>query len=96
VIRRLYSILDLVANSIVGGVHVHGHDAPAIRMFGDIAAAEGTSIHQHLPDYDLLLIGELDDETGQITPCEPVVVLSGAALKATWEQQAAREVTANA
>lgn len=89
--KGLYAIRDNVASAIVGGVHVHAHDAPAIRMFSDVAASKGTQVEQHLADFDLIHIAQLDDESGCITDVgtnPPRIVLAGAVLKATWEAQA--------
>lgn len=89
--KGLYVIRDNVAKAIIGGVHVHAHDAPAIRMFSDIASAENNQVNMHLADHDLLLIGFMDDETGTCTPLPqetPHEVLLGATLKATWDARA--------
>jgi len=86
---KLYAIRDTLAGSIVGPVQSFKHDAIAVRFFGDVAAQPGTSINQHIEQHELLLLGELDDETGELflqPATVPVVVMTGAAWKALQEQ----------
>lgn len=53
----IYAILDTVADMIVGGLHLHKHDAAAIRMFTDIASSDGTTINRHPEDFVLVQLG---------------------------------------
>jgi len=78
--KNLYAIVDRVAEDIIGGVHLYAHDAPAVRMFSDLHAADGTSIKKHPTDFDLVCLGTMD-EKGGIT-AEFRVVLTGAACAA--------------
>lgn len=55
----IYAILDTVADMIVGGLHLHKHDAAAIRMFTDIASSDGTTINKHPEDFELIYLGAL-------------------------------------
>ena len=85
--KSLYAIRDNVAGQIQGGVHLHSQDAPAVRFFRDLAADPQTLIARHLADYDLLILGTIDEESGEILPMAngPQVILTGAALKAAGE-----------
>lgn len=89
--KRIYAILDITADAIVGGLQLHSHEAAAVRMFRDVAAAEGTMIHNHPEEFKLLCLGQLEDrdepKTGilahTITATErPVEILRGASLVA--------------
>lgn len=87
---NIYAIRDLVANSLLGGLHLFRHPAPAVRFFGDIAADQQTMIARHPQDYDLIRIGALDEDTFVVTPLPiPEVIITGAAYVAA--QQAAKE-----
>lgn len=98
---KLYAIRDTLAGALVGPVQTFKHDAIAVRFFGDVASQAGTSINQHVEQHELLCLGELDEESGQIGEWsgdanrlvvdEPVVVISGAAWKAAKEAQENRK-----
>lgn len=93
--RNLYVIRDNVAGAAVGAVMVQSHDAPAIRMFQDVANDERSMLHLHMADHDLLCLGAYDDEKCVIVEAEPAprMVLSGAALKAMYDR--AQEASTN-
>lgn len=78
--KRIYAIRDVVAQAFVGILHQFPHDAPAVRLFSDVARDEQTIIGKHPEDYELWCLGELQDD-GCIMP-EVVVVLTGSAWKA--------------
>lgn len=58
------AIYDNVARAIVGPLQVFPHNAPAIRMFSDVALDKRTQIGQHPEDYDLILLGFLEEDEG--------------------------------
>lgn len=60
--RNLYAIEDTVANDLIGGIHIHRHEAAAIRMFSDVAQLEGSMINRHPQDYQLIQLGHLDEK----------------------------------
>lgn len=60
--RIIIAIVDIVTNDIVGPLQVFPHEAPAIRMFGDVAADERTQIHAHVVDHHLIRFGYLNDD----------------------------------
>jgi hypothetical protein len=74
--KSIYAIYDNVAEQIIGGLHVFPHQAPAIRMYGDIAAMPDSTIGKHPHDFDLIQVGILNDDT-TITPVKETV-LTGA------------------
>lgn len=83
--RHIYAVYDNVAESIIGGLQLHYHDAPAIRMYSDIANMPNSTIGMHPQDYDLLDLGTLNDNA-TVTP-ERRTVLTGAAWLASQKPQ---------
>ena len=82
---RIYGVLDLVANSLLGGLHLFAHDAVAVRFFSDIAADPQTMVSRQVGDFSLVCLGLLGDENDR-----PMVmgesfreVLTGAAWSAS-------------
>lgn len=57
---KIYAIRDTVAESIIGGLQLHKHDAAAVRTFGDIAADPQTQLHRHVADFELVCLGRLN------------------------------------
>lgn len=72
----IYAIYDNVAQAIIGGLHIQPHAAPAIRMFGDVAALPNSSIGLHPADFDLVQLGVLNEDN-TITP-QKEIILTGA------------------
>lgn len=56
--RQLYAIIDIITDTIIGGVQVHLNHQSAIRTLYDIAMGD-TSIHKHPRDYELWMLGAL-------------------------------------
>lgn len=55
--------------------------ASAMRSFKDAIRAEGSELHMHPADFDLLALADFDEESGKLTPFDvPEKLLSGAAL----------------
>lgn len=86
---KVYAIRDLVANALVGGLHLFAHDAPAVRFFGDIASDPQTMIARHPADYDLICIGQYNEDTYSLTPERVEIVITGAAYHAAHSAAAA-------
>lgn len=89
---RIYAIRDILAAAIVGPLQTFKHDAVAVRFFSDVASQPGTSINQHIEQHELLCVGHLDDESGELFPADakqpgPVVIITGAAWKAAQDAQ---------
>lgn len=84
----IYAVYDNVATDITGGLHLHKHQAAAIRMFADVASDPKTMIAQHPQDYDLIQLGTLGDNH-EIEP-RYTVILKGSvwhAAKTPTEEQ---------
>lgn len=78
----IYAIVDTLAESIIGGLHMFKHDAAAVRFFSDVASQPDTIIAKHLNDHQLVCLGTLDESTCQLTVTDithPRVVLTGSA-----------------
>lgn len=66
---RLYGIYDARAEQYIGGVlQLISTDASAIRMFGSVIGTPGTIVNEHPHDFELHGLGEMDINTGVITP----------------------------
>lgn len=66
--RNMYCIYDKKAESIVGGIILERVDAPAIRAFHDaLNPKNGTVLSEHPEDFELWLLGALDDQ-GELVP----------------------------
>lgn len=74
--RRLYAVLDTVADAIVGGLLMFPHDAPAVRFFGDLCADPQTGVSRHVEDHSLVCLGAITDEN-QLVSLDREVVISG-------------------
>lgn len=48
-------------------------DGMATRSFQDLVNDPGAALHLHPADYVLYLVGEFDDQTGQLTPVVPLI-----------------------
>lgn len=64
----IYAVFDLAAEEVIGGLHLHKHDASAIRMFSDGATAKGSILEKHPEDFDLLFLGTLDLDEDDCVP----------------------------
>lgn len=80
----VYAVYDRVAQTILGGLHLHRHPASAVRMFSDVATAEGNMVHNHPADFDLVQLGNLDDDhtIPKLIPFVPNTILEGSAWAA--------------
>lgn len=82
--RCLFVLYDKVAEAFLGHIIIERHPAPAVRLFSQVLADKNTSPGQHPADYELLQVGFIED-SGQILPCEPMVITSGVAWLASQE-----------
>lgn len=73
----IYAILDVTADILIGGLHLHKAEAAAIRMFSDIAATPNTMVGLHPQEYDLLFLGTIGDERQIESSCPPITVITG-------------------
>jgi hypothetical protein len=67
-LRQIYAVYDNVSNTIASGLIVEKGDAPAIRAFHDALRNPQTQLGQHPADFSLLLLGNLDEDDGDIIP----------------------------
>lgn len=84
--RRMYQLRDVVAGCLVGPILLERNDAPAVRSFYMAFEDPKSTLGQHPEDYELLCLGEYDDEVGVTEP--------GVALIATgidWVKLQARK-----
>lgn len=88
--RQIYAVYDNVAEEIVGGLHLHPHQAPAIRMFSDVAKLPNSQIGLHPADFDLLLLGTLLDDNTIESAKKNIPIITGAAWLAA-QQPSPRE-----
>lgn len=47
------------------------------RMFQDVQCDQGTLISKHPEDFALWCLGDFDEVTGALVPCQPFVVVTG-------------------
>lgn len=71
--KKIYAIYDTMAQAITGPLWTFGHDAAAIRTFNDLASDNRTEIAKHPADYNLILLGELVDETTILPHSETIL-----------------------
>lgn len=74
--KIIYAVYDNVADDILGGLHIHRHEAAAIRFYGDIATLPDSLIGKHPQDFDLVQLGHINRH-GRIVG-EFRIVLTGA------------------
>lgn len=78
--KRLYTVYDMVAGTIVGDILQALNDAPAIRAFHDALKTPNSLIGQHPADFQLLNVGIIDDDGAiYIQDNGKTVVATGAA-----------------
>lgn len=76
-VKFLYQIRDRVAGVVTGPIFPEYRDGSAVRQFADLVYAKQGPISEHPADYDLLCVGQQDDESGEIASCDPRVVANG-------------------
>lgn len=75
--QRLYQVRDNKAERTFGPILAAYADAAAIRIFSDAMRDPKTTLAQHPEDFDLLYLGEQDEQTGTILGITPTPVLTG-------------------
>lgn len=90
---NIYGIRDKVANAMIGTLWLIAHDAPAIRIFSDIASDPASMIAKHPEDFVLLRLGVIHyDDDAKIEPtihADTDIVLDGAAWAAAQQPRRA-------
>lgn len=79
--KKLYAIRDVLAQAI-GPVVTMAADAPAVRMFADVASDPQSQVCKHVNDFELVCLGDISD-MGEIDASGVRVVVTGAAWKAS-------------
>lgn len=90
--KKLFSVYDLVAETIVGPILAEPVAASAIRAFHDALGMKDSTLASHPADFNLLELGEISSN-GLILPVlgeSPIIVATGSA----W--LAAKEAASNA
>lgn len=87
---KLFQLFDLNAGLVGGPIMIERHAGPAIRAFHHLLAnSKDSTPGQYPDDFQLIHIGEQDDETGEITARPPEVVATGKAWREGQEGTAA-------
>lgn len=79
-ITGMFSVLDTKTNAYMQPFFAVTAGA-AIRSFSDAISDQTTMLHKHPEDFHLFHIGAFDDETGSITPMDPVALGNAAQYK---------------
>lgn len=84
--RTIYAIRDRIAQDLAGmfPLVVFRTDAQAVRYFGDSMATEGSQLAKHASDFELIKVGQIEDD-GQITNYPPEIIITGDALIAATQ-----------
>jgi len=76
--RILYAIKDTVANDLVGFTHAimsFPNDNAAIRAFGEIATNPNSLVAKNIRDYELIALGQCDEDTAwELVPGQRTVL----------------------
>lgn len=62
--RKMYQLRDVVAGCLIGGIILERNDAPAVRAFYAGLEADKSPLSENPRDYELICLGEYDDEVG--------------------------------
>lgn len=90
--QLLFQLYDRNAESIAGPIMLERKEGPAIRLFHSLLADKNTTPGQHPDDFELMLVGEQDMDTGVVTGCTPRIIATGTA----WNQQHTQGTPASA
>lgn len=81
--RLLFQVRDNVAQCVTGPIFGEAREAAAVRAFTDLVNGQAGVIAEHPADYDLLLVGVQDDESGVIDAGRGVeLIVSGKSIVA--------------
>lgn len=62
--KRMYQLRDVVSGCLVGPILLERNDAPAVRAFYAGLEDSKSQLSQYPADYELVCLGEYDDEKG--------------------------------
>jgi len=81
--RKIYAVIDRMASDLVGNgglvLMTFKTEQQAIRYFWDAVVDTSSILNKHPEDYDLLHLGDVNDD-GEITPARPNVVITAKAI----------------
>lgn len=96
--NNLYQLYDLVAQSTAGPIVQHTRHGSAVRQFHELLKDQTTTPGKYPEQFDLLWIGEQDNESAEITSRQPTPAARGADWKyhsLKQEQEATTETAAD-
>lgn len=73
---KICTVKDLAIEAYGRPIFVR-HINEALRSFRDEAMDKSTALAKHPDDYELYLIGDYDENTGEITPITPTRLARG-------------------
>lgn len=93
--KTVYAIRDRLANDLVGAqmytLFVFRTNQQAVRYFADAILDEKSQLAKHPGDYELIAVGEIDDNGELLAAKEPLVIITGDTLIAAQTPQLVKE-----
>lgn len=86
---KLFQMYDLQAGLVAGPIMIERAAGPAIRAFNSVLGNKNTTPGQYPEDFNLLIVGEQDDASGEITTMPPEIIATGKAWREAHEGTAA-------
>lgn len=77
--KHIYTVYDTVAQTVLPTLIVEASDAPAIRAFHDALSAPNSLLAQHPADFNLLLLGSIQEDGTLLPAPSPTVLATGSA-----------------
>lgn len=75
--KSIVAVRDAAADAYMAPFVVQ-KTAMAVRQFkAEVNKKDGNPLASHPEDYDLCLLGEFDEDTGELLPCRPSVIIRG-------------------
>lgn len=69
-IETIYCIYDKEAGIALKPFLIHRNDVAPVREFQEVAQKEGTPIHNHASEFQLIAVAVIDLETLEVSPTE--------------------------
>lgn len=76
---KLFQMFDNVARQVTGPIAAANREEPIIRAFTDALSNPQSDPGKYPDDFSLIHMGEQNQDTGEITPCEVQTIYSGRA-----------------
>lgn len=73
---KLYQVYDVKAETHFGPIIAVRHEKAALRIYYDALTDKQSNISKHPEDYNLVYLGQQDEETGLINS-EPETIMKG-------------------